>query len=103
MLSLTLLLLLLVPAPALGRKITVTNRCPSTVWPALLTPSDIGSPIPSHPAGWELPSGDSTSFDVAPNWTAGRIWARTGCVNQGGQLRCLTGQCEPKSAGSLEW
>ncbi|KAI9634241.1 thaumatin family-domain-containing protein [Dioszegia hungarica] len=102
MLSLTLLLLLLVPAPALGRKITVTNRCPSTVWPALLTPSDIGSPIPSHPAGWELPSGDSTSFDVAPNWTAGRIWARTGCVNQGGQLRCLTGQCEPKSAGSLE-
>lgn len=93
---------------ASNRKIKITNQCSSTVWPAILTPKDItSSPVPDQATGWELASGASTEFEVAASWTAGRMWARTGCVVQEGKLRCLTGECaDPEGkegSGSLEW
>lgn len=74
-----------------ARQITVVNSCSSTVWPAIYTG---GSDVPSQATGWELDSGDSTSFTVPDDWTAGRIWARTGCTtDSSGTLSCLTGDC----------
>ena len=81
-----------------ARQITVVNSCSSTVWPALFTG---GADVPSQPTGWELDSGQSTSFSVSDDWTAGRIWARTGCTtDSSGTLQCLSGDC---GGSGLTW
>ncbi|RXK37399.1 hypothetical protein M231_05299 [Tremella mesenterica] len=75
-----------------ARTITVVNSCSDTIWPALFTGS---GDAPTQATGFELDAGQSTSFPVPDNWTAGRIWARTGC--SGGT--CLSGQCTVGAAG----
>ncbi|CAN0906217.1 Thaumatin-like protein 1 [Linum grandiflorum] len=70
---------------------TVVNRCQSTIWPGIL--ANAGSQ-PLDTTGFQLPSGDSRTFQAPPNWS-GRFWGRTGCqfdpsTNQG---TCLTGDC----------
>ncbi|WVQ79506.1 hypothetical protein IAT38_001605 [Cryptococcus sp. DSM 104549] len=95
---LTLLALLpLLPLPSLARTITIKNSCPSTLWPGMHTGAGA---IPSQATGWELAAGGQTVFEVADDWTAGRIWARTGCVVQDGKFQCLTGQCASGDGGS---
>ncbi|WWD20055.1 hypothetical protein CI109_104528 [Kwoniella shandongensis] len=93
----TLPLLLSLITATSARQITVINSCASTIWPGLFTaPSSIQ---PSQPTGWELVSGQKTVFQVDENWTAGRIWARTGCVVQDGTFQCLTGNCGSGGGG----
>lgn len=44
--------------------------------------------------GYELPAGVSKSFPVPDNWSAGRIWGRTGCDFSKPALEaCNTGSC----------
>ncbi|CAI5456585.1 unnamed protein product [Caenorhabditis angaria] len=66
------------------RKITIYNKCSMTIWPGILGP---GNPAGG---GFELKSGESRDIDVADSWTAGRIWARTGCDSN---FNCETGFC----------
>ncbi len=94
-----LLPLLLVAVQAWSRQITVLNSCATTMWPGMHTGSGT---IPSQATGWEMKSGTVTHFEVADDWTAGRIWARTGCVMQDGKFQCLTGQCGD-GTGGLTW
>jgi len=92
--STSILWIIVLPASAMGRTITVKNACPFTIWPALFTAPNLG-PIPSQPTGWEAPSNSEVSFTVADNWTAGRIWGRRNCdfsVNPGPNS-CLDGGC----------
>ncbi len=86
----TMLLFSISAEHAEARQITIKNSCSSTVWPGMHTG---GTNPPSQATGWELAAGLSTTFSVDDAWTAGRIWARTGCVNQGGLFQCLTGAC----------
>lgn len=51
--------------------------------------------------GWELAAGVQTKFTVPDDWTAGRIWVRTGCVDQDGIFQCLTGQCGSGENGDV--
>ncbi|AAW43473.2 conserved hypothetical protein [Cryptococcus deneoformans JEC21] len=92
-----LLPLLLIPSP-FARQITVKNSCSSTIWPGMHTG---GSFIPDQATGWELAAGGQTEFTVPEDWTAGRIWARTGCVVQDGVFQCLTGQCGSGENGDI--
>jgi len=94
----------LASAPAAwGRTIKVVNNCPTTLWPAIFTGGESPNP-PQQATGWELKSLDSTQFEVADDWTAGRIWARTGCtLDEGGNFKCLTGQCGPGTGGDVLW
>ncbi|GAA5875967.1 hypothetical protein JCM1840_006235 [Sporobolomyces johnsonii] len=62
-------------AQAKNRKMTVTNSCSYTIWPALYT--SVG-PLPSQDTGWEAESGSTISFEVEETW-GGRIWGRTTC------------------------
>ncbi|RSH91668.1 hypothetical protein EHS25_009037 [Saitozyma podzolica] len=85
--------------PAAGRQITVLNQCGSTIWPAMYTG---GSAIPTQPTGWELASGDSTTFTVDDSWSSARIWARTGCTaTDAGDFECLTGGCGAGTGGDV--
>jgi len=60
--------------------------------------------IPSQETGWELTSGNTTFFEVADDWQAGRIWARTGCtITPDGKFECLTGQCGDGAGGVVTW
>ncbi|CAI0407581.1 unnamed protein product [Linum tenue] len=77
-------------AGAQSTTVFLTNKCAYTVWPATLTGG-----------GFELPSGDTSSLQVPPNWTSGRIWGRTGCTTNSTTTKftCLTGDC---ATGQIE-
>lgn len=62
---------------------TVTNNCPTTIWPAALT----GSGSQPSTTGFELPSHATNTINIPAPWS-GRIWARTSCTD-----RCITGDC----------
>jgi hypothetical protein len=96
------LLSLFLFSTTLARQITVINSCGTTIWPAFFTGSTIGLPE-SQANGWELASGVNTVFRVGDDWTAGRIWARTGCMIQDGRFQCLTGGCGTGENGNVEW
>ncbi|CAB04418.1 THaumatiN family [Caenorhabditis elegans] len=66
------------------RKITIYNRCPFTIWPGIQGP---GNPAGG---GFTLHSEHSRDITVSDSWTAGRIWARTGCD---ANFNCETGFC----------
>ncbi|XP_047331986.1 thaumatin-like protein 1 [Impatiens glandulifera] len=68
--------------------LTITNHCPFTIWPAILT----GSGPAASSTGFELASQASTDVTAQPQWS-GRVWARTQCSNSGGSFSCLTGDC----------
>ena len=94
---------LLVLAPSIlinARTIKIINSCSSTIWPGIHTG---GGTSPSQVTGWELKSKGTSTFQVAEDWTAGRIWARTGCVVQDGEFQCLTGQCGAGTNGDVTW
>ena len=95
------LLPVLIPS-ALARMITVKNSCSSTIWPGMNT-GGTGGDVPSQPTGWQMTAGQTSSFTVSDNWTAGRIWARTGCAVQNGNFQCLTGGCGPGTNGDMTW
>ncbi|PUZ39322.1 hypothetical protein GQ55_9G287700 [Panicum hallii var. hallii] len=70
---------------------TFVNRCADTVWPGIL--SNAGSPR-LEPTGFELPPGAARAVPAPSGWS-GRMWARTGCSQDGatGRLVCSTGDC----------
>lgn len=97
----SLALLLSTLSTSQGRTIKVQNSCPSTIWPALFTG---GTDIPEQETGWEMKSSSEISFEASDEWTAGRIWARTGCTtDEEGRFRCLTGSCGGGGGGNVAW
>ena len=62
-----------------------------------------GTKAPEQETGWELKSKEFTEFKVEDDWTAGRIWARTGCTVQDGRFQCLTGGCGQGEGGDMSW
>ncbi|CAB3410052.1 unnamed protein product [Caenorhabditis bovis] len=82
------LLAVLLVGLAESRTITVYNKCPFTIWPGILGP---GNPAGG---GFRLDAGQARNVDVDDAWTAGRIWARTGCD---GNFNCETGFCSVMS------
>ncbi|EGT46634.1 hypothetical protein CAEBREN_29080 [Caenorhabditis brenneri] len=66
------------------RNITIYNKCPFIIWPGIQGPGN-----PSE-GGFTLNSGQSRDIIVDDAWTAGRIWARTGCDDD---FNCETGFC----------
>ncbi|RVX66654.1 hypothetical protein B0A52_09405 [Exophiala mesophila] len=74
----------------------VTNNCPETIWPAVLTQNGVGP----RSSGFELEPGASNPQEVSGDWQ-GRVWGRTNCSfssarepasGQGG-IVCQTGDC----------
>ncbi|NP_001149439.1 thaumatin-like protein 1 precursor [Zea mays] len=81
-----------------GRAATFTfvNRCTGTVWPGIQ--SNAGSSR-LDTTGFVLPPGTSRAVPAPSGWS-GRVWARTGCGQDGsGKVVCATGDC---GSGSLE-
>ncbi|XWV25983.1 hypothetical protein QJ857_gp1097 [Tupanvirus soda lake] len=78
--------------PKTQRTIKVTNNCPKKIWVATYGQNY----IPAN-GGFELGPHTSNNITVPSNWTAGRIWGRTGCVpGPNGALVCETGDCNGK-------
>ncbi|TQE10508.1 hypothetical protein C1H46_003846 [Malus baccata] len=70
-------------------KITVTNNCPYTVWPATITNAQRELSL----TGFKLASKASQSVDAPSPWY-GRFWARTRCsTNATGKFSCETADC----------
>ncbi|KAE8037449.1 hypothetical protein FH972_010036 [Carpinus fangiana] len=73
-----------------GLMLTLVNKCPFTVWPAI-------HPDPGHSAlkgiGSVLNTKTSVSVPAPTDFWAGQIWARTGCRNAHKQFSCTTGNC----------
>ncbi|CAI2351910.1 unnamed protein product [Caenorhabditis sp. 36 PRJEB53466] len=65
------------------RIIVIYNRCPFTVWPAILGPGD------PQGGGFRLEHEQSRKISVQSDWQ-GVIWARTLCD---GRMNCATGSC----------
>jgi len=80
-------------AMAMGRSVTVTNKCPFTIWPAIFTGP--GGPVPDYTTGWEASASTSVTFSVPDNWQAGRIWGRRDCdfSVDPGPNSCVDGGC----------
>lgn len=68
----------------------LVNKCPHAIWPGLH-----GRPMPDV-TGLKMDAGQEHTLVVADGWTAGRIWARTGCTGEDGSLHCQTGGCGNK-------
>lgn len=82
-----------------GRRITVKNLCATTIWPGMYTTDK--STKPQQPTGWEAKPASYVQFTVPDNWTAARIWARTGCTTlPDGSFSCLTGNCGKGAVGA---
>ncbi|KAL2323184.1 hypothetical protein Fmac_027563 [Flemingia macrophylla] len=72
-----------------GARVTLTNKCPYTVWPGTLT----GDQKPQlESTGFELGTGASKSLNLPSPWS-GRFWGRTGCSNSNGKFSCATADC----------
>ncbi|KAI8910734.1 thaumatin [Powellomyces hirtus] len=69
------------------RKIQLVNRCEFDVWVGFE-----GKPLPLD-GGIGLGAGKQLTVKVDEQWTAGRIWGRTGCFKSGDKIRCATGDC----------
>ena len=92
--------LLVVAASVCGASastLVLYNRCGETVWPGIQ--SNAGSSR-LDPTGFALPAGASRAVPAPSGWS-GRVWARTGCVQDAGsgKVACATGDC---GSGSLE-
>ena len=74
----------------------IKNNCRYKIWPGFYgkSKSNPNCPLPFN-GGWELGSGQTTSFDVPKDLFAVRMWARTNCRNEGNQFICDTGRCRP--------
>ncbi|KAI9636779.1 thaumatin family-domain-containing protein [Dioszegia hungarica] len=96
---LLMLVVALIPATQAVRKITIDNQCKGTVWPAIQVEWPKNAPPGPNPTkmdgspqpfGWKQPPG-KYSFQVPDDWTRSRIWARTGCKDDG--TGCKIGGC----------
>jgi hypothetical protein len=67
--------------------IEIVNSYYETIWIGVL-----GQPASTN-GGFRLVPGERKTIYVPSNWVAGRIWARTGCVESGDRLICETGDC----------
>lgn len=95
LLSLFLLLLSTTTNPH-ATTFTVTNNCPTTVWPGVL--SNPGKP-PLPSTGFALDPSATKTLEAPPSW-AGRLWARTICsTDPSGRFTCATGDC---GSGTVE-
>ncbi|TVU05071.1 hypothetical protein EJB05_48221, partial [Eragrostis curvula] len=71
---------------AASRTFTISNYCAQPIWPATLA----GAGTPQLPTtGFRLDPGQSAQVAAPAGWS-GRVWARTGCANNGS---CQTGDC----------
>uniref|UniRef100_K7K481 Thaumatin-like protein n=1 Tax=Glycine max TaxID=3847 RepID=K7K481_SOYBN len=72
-------------------RLTITNKCSYTVWPAIL--SATGS-SPLSTSGFVLQPGDFKIVPVPPAWS-GRLWGRTLCSLDitSTKFSCVTGDC----------
>ncbi|KAJ3114804.1 hypothetical protein HDU96_001630 [Phlyctochytrium bullatum] len=88
------------PTPTPGgdrRIIEVVNNCGETVWPAVYgDPKPDGIPFNG---GWKQEPGTTKVLSLPQTWSAGRIWARTGCRTENGQFHCETGDCGSTGEG----
>ncbi len=74
----------------------ITNNCPETIYPGILSQSGIGPGT----GGFELSAGTGKTFSVSENWQ-GRVWGRTNCSfnsygtgsASGRGPACSTGDC----------
>ncbi|OMO73717.1 Thaumatin [Corchorus olitorius] len=76
--------------------ISIKNNCPYTIWPGIQTGAN-GAQLGTN-SGFELAQQATRSVDVPASWTAGRIWARTGCSSNSGTFSCATANCGPQVA-----
>ncbi|WVZ11956.1 hypothetical protein V8G54_016486 [Vigna mungo] len=82
--------LFLFPSGLYSRTFTITNNCPYTVWPAVLSHTG-SSPLPT--TSLVLLPGASNTLSVPPAWS-GRLWGRTFCsIDITGKFSCVTGDC----------
>jgi len=72
-----------------GHKITITNRCPNTLYIGIL--ANPGKQLPEQ-GGFRLDAGHTQFVSVDFGWV-GRFWARTGCNFTGETGICETGDC----------
>lgn len=83
------------------RQFTFINQCSHPVWPGFQD----AEPIPERPhvklidaqgseklMGFELADNTPKHIPVPDTWS-GRMWARTGCKQEGNEFRCATGNC----------
>ncbi|CAN1134795.1 Thaumatin-like protein 1, partial [Linum perenne] len=72
-------------------KVDFTNNCPYSVWPGTIG----GAGVTQLPAtGFILLPAQSTIIELAPTWSFGRFWGRTGCsYDATSNFTCLTGDC----------
>ncbi|XP_042491127.1 thaumatin-like protein 1 [Macadamia integrifolia] len=69
---------------------TLSNNCPYTVWPGIL--SGAGTAALSS-TGFVLQKGESKTLSVPVGWS-GRLWGRTLCSEDStGKFSCVTGDC----------
>ncbi|WVR08304.1 hypothetical protein IAU60_005357 [Kwoniella sp. DSM 27419] len=87
-------------APGQSRQITIVNSCKRVIWPAMGCSKEHSQP--DHASGWEMQPGTKETFTAPGSWTAGRIWARTGCGLVDGEFKCLTGGCGQGKSGKVE-
>ena len=80
-----------------GVRFNLINKCSFDIWPGMLgkSVSDPNWRLP-HNGGWLLKAGQESTVTVPRDFTAGRVWARTGCrTDEAGNFRCDTGDCGP--------
>ncbi|KAJ3268932.1 hypothetical protein HK104_005228, partial [Borealophlyctis nickersoniae] len=80
-------LVLTAVAAVSARTITVKNNCNFDVWPGIQ-----GSVLVAN-GGFALPAHQSRDLQVPDNWSAARIWPRTGCKTVNGRFVCDSGDC----------
>ena len=87
------------PPPPGHRTLTMVNKLPQTIWPALAAD-------PKHPVaatGWVLPPGASVTIAIPDHWDV-RVWARAGCAfSAAGTGHCLSGDCQGKFQCGSTW
>ncbi|KAJ4966272.1 hypothetical protein NE237_018121 [Protea cynaroides] len=94
--SLVFLLTLLFISGIYSASFTISNNCPYTVWPGVL--SGAGTEALSS-TGFVLQKGESKTLSVPVGWS-GRLWGRTLCSEDStGKFSCVTGDC---GSGKIE-
>ncbi len=86
-------------SPVYGLKVTLVNRCPLPIWPAVTGSPATGasfSPMKLLAENSSLSSSQyfsNVTFEISPPWS-GRLWAREGCDDNG--AICIVGSCSGK-------
>jgi hypothetical protein len=70
------------------RELMVINKCAQTIWVGIGTQQ-----VAPEGGGFQLNAGQTRTITMPGGKWSGRLWGRTGCVMEGGGLRCETGDC----------